>query len=139
MRLLRDAFWRYRDATGQSWMINVLPIQQAATRAVTATPRTIRIELTDDDAEALAAVLDVATDHSRGGGLRVGGRGLSDTSDVAARLCVRPSTVRGWLSRGGPKGNPFPAPDRRYHGRSYWKKASVDEWMRRQEQLQKQS
>jgi len=50
---------------------------------------------------------------------------------------VRPSTIRGWLSRGAPKGNPFPPPDRRYRGRSYWRRATIEAWRGRQEQARR--
>jgi len=90
--------------------------------------------MTEADAQALAAVLAAATDHRRGGGLRTGARGLIDTSDVAEWLHVRPGTIRGWLSRKTPKSNPFPQPDRRYHGRIYWRKATIETWLTRQRQ-----
>jgi hypothetical protein len=132
VKLLREAFWRYGSAAGQRWRIHITPIAQASGGAAVATAPTIRIELTDEDAGALAAALAAATEHSRGGGLRMGGRSLLDTSDVAGGLHVSPSTIRSWLSRGGPKGNPFPPPDRRYHGRSYWKRATIEAWLARQ-------
>jgi len=137
VKLLHDAFWLYADAAGQSWKIK---IGLATSGTGAATSNHIRIDLTPADAEALAAVLVAAAEQSRGGGgLRVGARSLIDTSDVAGWLHVRPSTIRGWLSRGGPKGNPFPPPDRRYHGRSYWKRATIEAWRVRQEQTRRGS
>ena len=137
VKLLHDAFWLYADAAGQSWKIK---IGLATSGTGAATSNHIRIDLTPADAEALAAVLVAAAEQSRGGGgLRVGARSLIDTSDVAGWLHVRPSTIRGWLSRGGPKGNPFPPPDRRYHGRSYWKRATIEAWRVRQEQSRRGS
>jgi len=128
VKLLYDAFWLYANAAGQSWKIK---IDLATSGAGTATPNHIRIDLTPADAEALTALLVAAAEQSRGGGLRVGARSLIDTSDASGWLHVRPSTIRGWLSRGGPKGNPFPPPDRRYHGRSYWKRATIEAWRAR--------
>jgi predicted DNA-binding transcriptional regulator AlpA len=129
VKLLRDAFWLYSGAAGHRWRFQITPIA----RAPGAPAATIRVELTDDDAEALAAALAAAAEHRRGGGgVRAGGRSLLDTRDVALGLHVSPSTIRSWLSRGGPKGNPFPAPDRRYHGRSYWKRSTIEAWLARQ-------
>lgn len=131
VKLLRDAFWLYSGAAGHRWRFQLTPIARAA-GGPAATAATIRIELTDEDAEALAAALATAAEQSRGGGLRAGGRSLLDTRDVAAGLHISPSTIRSWLSRGGPKSNPFPAPDRRYHGRSYWKRSTIEAWLARQ-------
>jgi hypothetical protein len=134
VKLLHDAFWLYADAAGQSWKIKI-DLAPAPSGGGAAAPSLIRIDLTAADADALAAVLVAAAEQSRGGGgLRVGARSLIDTSDVAGWLHVRPSTIRGWLSRGGPKGNPFPPPDRRYRGRSYWRRATIEAWRTRQEQ-----
>jgi hypothetical protein len=133
VKLLHDAFWLYADAAGQAWKIKI-GLARATSGAGTATPNLIRIDLTPADAEALAAVLTAAAEQRRGGGLRVGARSLIDTSDVAGWLHVRPSTIRSWLTRGGPKGNPFPPPDRRYHGRTYWERATVEAWQARQGQ-----
>jgi len=133
VKLLHDAFWLYADAAGQSWKIKIGLVPATGGAGITP-PDLIRIDLTGADAEALAAVLAAAAEQSRGGGLRVGARSLIDTSDASGWLHVSPSTIRGWLSRGGPKGNPFPPPDRRYHGRSYWKRATIEAWRVRQEQ-----
>jgi hypothetical protein len=131
VKLLRDAFWQYADAAKQPWKISI-GLNRVASRAGAAPARVIRIDMTEADAGALAAVLAAATEHHRGGGLRTGGRGLIDTGDVAEWLHVRPGTIRGWLSRQTPKDNPFPRPDRRYHGRIYWKKATIEAWLARQ-------
>ena len=136
VKLLHDAFWLYADAAGQSWKIKI-DLAPAPSGGGAAAPNLIRIHLTAADADALAAVLVAAAEQSRGGGLRVGARSLIDTSDVAGWLHVRPSTIRGWLSRGGPKGNPFPPPDRRYRGRSYWRRATIEAWRARQEQARR--
>lgn len=90
--------------------------------------------MTEADAETLAAALLAAAEHHRGGGLRTGARALIDTGDAAEWLHVRPGTIRGWLSRQTPKANPFPRPDRRYHGRIYWRKATIEAWLARQRQ-----
>lgn len=47
--------------------------------------------------------------------------GASALSGVPAR------TITGWLSRGGPKRNPFPRPDRILY-RLYWSSNAVREW-----------
>ena len=138
VKLLHDAFWLYADAAGQSWKIKIGLVPATGGAGITP-PDLIRIDLTAADAEALAAVLTAAAEQSRGGGLRVGARSLIDTSDASGWLHVSPSTIRGWLSRGGPKGNPFPPPDRRYHGRSYWKRATIEAWRVRQEQSRRGS
>lgn len=132
VKLLRAAFWQYADAAKQPWKISIS--RNPVSRAVPAPARVIRIDLTETDAEALAAVLAAATEHHRGGGLRTGARGLIDTSDVAEWLHVRPGTIRGWLSRQTPKVNPFPPPDRRYHGRIYWRPDTIETWLARQKQ-----
>jgi hypothetical protein len=126
VKLLRDAFWRYADTAGLRWRAHITPIAPATGSA----PVTIRIDLTDTDAETLAGVLTAAAErHRGGGGLRAGARNLLDTSDVAHELHISQGTIRSWLSRGGPKGNPFPRPDTRYHGRSYWKRGTIESWL----------
>jgi hypothetical protein len=131
VKLLRDAFWQYADAAKQRWKIDIGP-NPAASRRGPAPARVIRIDLTEADAETLAAALVAATEHHRGGGLRIGTRGLIDTGDAAEWLHVRPGTIRGWLSRQTPKANPFPQPDRRYHGRIYWRRPTIEAWLARQ-------
>jgi hypothetical protein len=135
VKLLHDAFWLYADAAGQSWKIKIG--RGPATSGAGTAPDLIRIDLTAADAEMLAAALAAAAEQRRDGGLRLGASSLIDTSDVSGWLYVRPSTIRGWLSRGGPKGNPFPPPDRRYHGRIYWKRATIEAWQARQEQARR--
>ena len=132
VKLLRDAFWLYSGAAGRIWRIHITPIARPAGSPAAAASPTIRIELTDEDADGLATALAAAAERGRGGGPGVGGRSLLDTSDVAGRLHISQSTIRSWLSRGAPKGNPFPPPDRRYHGRSYWKRATIGAWLARQ-------
>ncbi len=46
----------------------------------------------------------------------------------ASALSGAPSrTITGWLSRGGPRHNPFPQPDRILY-RLYWPSKAVREW-----------
>lgn len=123
----RDAFWRYTDAAGQRWNVKITPrTQQADSRHVVSAPG-VRIELAVDDAESLAEILVAAAEQVKGGGPLA--PGSLDTIDVAGRIGVQPATIRGWLARGGPKGNPFPRPDQRVHRRAYWRKATIDAWL----------
>ena len=129
---LRDAFWRYADAAGHRWKIKIGSPSQHADGPDVSHPEVIQIELVVDDAERLADVLTAAAAQVRGGGLRSRPGTLIGTADVAAQLHVQPATIRGWLARHGPKGNPFPAPNERYHGWSYWKQSAIDAWVANQ-------
>jgi hypothetical protein len=50
-----------------------------------------------------------------------------DAAGAAALANVEPSTIRGWLSRGGPKRNPFPAPMSILY-RTYWPRSTIETW-----------
>ncbi|MFG2003941.1 hypothetical protein ACGFNU_32770 [Spirillospora sp. NPDC048911] len=50
-----------------------------------------------------------------------------DAAGAAALADVEPTTVRSWLTRGRPKGNPFPAPIRILY-RTYWPRSQIEAW-----------
>lgn len=50
------------------------------------------------------------------------------TTDVAAYLKVDPRTVRHYLSRRRPKGNPFPLEERRFGATLVWRPETVKAW-----------
>jgi hypothetical protein len=50
-----------------------------------------------------------------------------DIAGAAALTKVPPKTISGWLARGGPARNPFPAPHRFLY-RLYWPIADIDRW-----------
>ncbi len=78
--------------------------------------------MTDDDAVMLARVLERAT-------LAPGlGPPWMSTAEVAQQLSVTPSTIRSWLANGNPRDHPFPQPDERGRGRTYWLKATIEAW-----------
>ena len=41
----------------------------------------------------------------------------------------RPKTITGWLTRKGPKRNPFPTPYRLLY-RLYWRRSAIDAWLK---------
>jgi len=71
----------------------------------------VRVDLTSEDALALAALVDAANeDLSPAPGVPFSP--WLDVAEAAAFAGVQPGTLRGWLARGGPKKCPFPLPDR---------------------------
>ncbi len=50
-----------------------------------------------------------------------------DIAGAAVLAQVKPKTLTGWLSRGGPKKRPFPAPTRLMH-RLYWRRSTIEAW-----------
>jgi hypothetical protein len=96
-----------------------------------------QIDLSREDARTLGDLLLDATDppgrRPRGPiGTWIG------TADAARLANVTASTIRSWITRDGPSSNPFPHPDQRYAGRSYWQKKTVDRWRARQKRLDDQ-
>jgi hypothetical protein len=133
---LQAAFGKYATATGWLWKVRIRPPDRSGTSAE-ADPPVVRIDLNRDDARALADLLQDAAepegDTPRGPiGSWIG------TADAAKILDVVPSTIRGWVTRNGPKTNPFPPPDLVYRGRSYWQKRTIDKWRARQRRIEKQ-
>jgi len=131
---LRAAFAQYADFAGLPWKpkIRALPAGSAGALADAAA----RVDLTAADARVLAGLLRDAAGQGPG----PGGPAESwiGSDDVAARIGVEASTIRGWVARGGPKAHPFPPPQRRYRGRNFWQKASVDQWQAEQRRLDAQ-
>lgn len=50
-----------------------------------------------------------------------------DIAGAAALAGVKPKTLTGWLTRGGPARRPFPPPTRMMY-RLYWKRSAVESW-----------
>lgn len=57
------------------------------------------------------------------------------TARVAELVQFETGTIRGWISRGAPKKNPFPQPDMRHPSGNYWRPETVEAWKARQEAL----
>jgi hypothetical protein len=51
-----------------------------------------------------------------------------DVAGAAALAGVNPKTITGWLTRRGPKRQPFP-PAYRLLYRLYWRRREIEEWM----------
>lgn len=60
---------------------------------------------------------------------------LLNADQVAALANVSKPTLRGYLSRGHPSGNPFPAHDDRDHvtGVKLWRTSTIEAWMARRQ------
>jgi len=84
-----------------------------------------------DQVEALAAAVDSggAAPAGRLWGLPELGEGQCwvDIAGASVLARVQPRTITGWLSRGGPRRNPFPAPAR-YLYRLYWPEQAIRAW-----------
>lgn len=87
------------------------------------------LKLTAEDAAVLAALIHADTDRHKAAQDRWLG-----TAEIAEELGVKQSTIRGWVSRGLPRENPFPHPDRKNFNRSRWRKSVIDAWHARQDQ-----
>ena len=135
---LRTAFGRYASATGWRWRVRIRALPPQDPDALNAAPAVVRIDLSREDARVLADLLLDAADP----GERPGPRGPIETwigtSEAARRLGVEAGTIRGWVSRHGPKTHPFPPPEVRYGGRSYWQKKTIDKWKAEQRWLDAQ-
>ena len=55
-----------------------------------------------------------------------------DIAGASALTGVPPKTITGWLTRGGPKSNPFPTP-RRHLYRLHWPSTEITSWRTRNE------
>jgi hypothetical protein len=51
-----------------------------------------------------------------------------DIAGAAALVGVNPKTITSWLTRRGPKRQPFPTPHRLLY-RLYWKRSVIDRWL----------
>lgn len=56
-----------------------------------------------------------------------GGDVWADIAGAAAVTGIAPKTISGWLTRGGPKSAPFPAPHRFLY-RNYWPLSELEDW-----------
>jgi hypothetical protein len=134
---LRAAFGQYATATGWLWKVSIRALDQPGSGSPGADVAVVRIELSRDDAGALAGlILDAAAPEGRGPRGPIGE--WMGTADAASRLGVAASTIRGWVNRNLPKANPFPQADLLYRGRSYWQKKTIDKWRVRQRRLENQ-
>lgn len=51
-----------------------------------------------------------------------------DIAGASVLTGQRPNTISGWLSRKGPKRNPFPRPYRLLY-RLYWRRSAIEAWL----------
>lgn len=93
----------------------------------------MRIDLTAEDAAALAELLLDAVEHADN---QTSGDWIG-TARVAKMLDVTQGTIRGWVNRNGPKDNPFPQPDHTDSGRNFWHKRTIQKWRARQRRLER--
>ncbi|RSN46565.1 helix-turn-helix transcriptional regulator [Actinomadura sp. WAC 06369] len=56
-----------------------------------------------------------------------GGDVWVDTAGASAVTGIAPKTITGWLTRGGPKALPFPAPHRFLY-RNHWPLSELEDW-----------
>jgi predicted DNA-binding transcriptional regulator AlpA len=122
---LREALRRHGESAGRRWRAEVYRISSSDGKL-----RTVRMDLTSDDARALAALIHAGT----GPPDNVMGTYLG-TAAVARHIHVSQSTIRAWLARKLPKENPFPDPEPLL-GRNRWQQSVIDAWRARQRQLQ---
>jgi hypothetical protein len=128
------AFGKHTRATGWPWDVSITPLAQSAGERSGRNPAAVRIDLSLQDAEELADLLiDAAerADSPHSGD-------LLGTARVAKMLAVTQSTIRGWVTRDGPKANPFPQPDRSDSGRNFWHKRTITSWRARQRRIDQQ-
>jgi hypothetical protein len=52
-----------------------------------------------------------------------------DISGASAIAFAQPNTITAWITRGGPKRNPFPQPER-FLGRLYWPLSVLSAWQK---------
>jgi len=122
--LLRGAFQAWPGAAGWRWTALVYPVPPILR---TGAPTVVRVDLTAQDALALAALVDAANkDLSPAPGVPFSP--WLDLAEAAAFAGVQPATLRSWLARGGPKHHPFPQPGHRSQGSSYWQERTLRAW-----------
>jgi hypothetical protein len=135
---LHAAFGRYASATRFRWKVRIRALSTQDSGVPNAAAAVVRIDLSHDDARALAGILLHVADPDDGPGPRGPIGTWIGSEAVARRIGVAPSTIRGWIARNGPKAHPFPQPDARYRGRNYWQKRTIDRWDARQRRLDRQ-
>jgi hypothetical protein len=133
---LRAAFGQYAKAVGWPWTIRISALRPQDTGGLKTAPAAVRIDLSLEDARVLAGLLRDAADPDDDAGPRGPIERWIGTAEAAARIDVEASTIRGWISRNGPKAHPFPRPEVSHRGRSYWQKATVDKWKTDQRRLE---
>lgn len=122
VELLEAAFRRSKEAIRWWWSVRVSRLPAPGRGGTRPAGAAVRIDLTAEDAAMLARLLN--------GAALAPGLGLPwlSTAEVAHQISVTQSTIRSWLASGRPQGHPFPDPDERRNGRSYWLKATIDAW-----------
>lgn len=133
--LLRNAFSRYAESARWRWEVLVYPVPGSQRVQRAGTPTAVRVDLTREDAAVLAALLEDAAEPGEGRPARGPIGAWIGTQDVAARIGVQPSTIRGWIARREPKAHPLPVPDGSYRGRNYWQKSTIDAWKTEREHI----
>lgn len=128
---LRAAFDNHAIATGWPWAVDVRQPVPPAAGFHGGDPVTVQIDLSAEDARTLADLLLDAAGRADG---PHSGDWIS-TARVAKMLDVTQSTIRGWVTRNGPKDNPFPQPDRSDSGRNFWDRATISKWRARQRRI----
>jgi hypothetical protein len=131
---LRAAFGQHAVTTGWPWAARVRQIAPPPGGAVRRSPA-IQVDLSSDDADALADLLLDAAESAASPDLPDPGRDWIGTARAAKMLDVAQSTIRGWVTRQGPKDNPFPQPERTDSGRNFWHKRTIRKWRARQRRL----
>jgi predicted DNA-binding transcriptional regulator AlpA len=128
---LRAAFGQYAAATRRPWTAAVRELPAPPGSLPGRSARILTVELCAQDTETLAELLIDAAERAE----RKNGGDLISTSRAADMLGVDQATIRGWINRRGPKGNPFPDPDLTDSRRNFWRKASIRRWQTRQRSL----
>jgi predicted DNA-binding transcriptional regulator AlpA len=124
---LRDALRRHAEVCDHKWRAQVQPDPDSPESRRSA--RRITVRLTLEDAAALAGLIrDAADRHTAAQDRTIG------TAEVAKQINNAPSTIRAWLARGQPEGNPFPTP-RKILGRSRWRMSEIAAWLARQKEI----
>ena len=134
---LRAAFSRYADAADIRFRARISSLPRPASSRPTA-QAIVRIDLTRADADLLTDLLNAATGRTGTHAPHDPAGSWLGTTDVARQLGVEPGTIRGWISRDGPKGHRFPQPDVRYGRRSYWQDRTVEDWKTEQQRIDAQ-
>jgi hypothetical protein len=137
---LRAAFGMYASAVGWRWKVRIraLHVSEVAAPGSGPDPAVVRIDLSRADARVLTELLRAAADPAGELGPRGPIGSWIGTGEAARRIGMEASTIRGWITRHGPKGHPFPAPEVRYGGRNYWQKTAIDRWTAEQRRLDRQ-
>ena len=135
---LRAAFGLYASEVGWRWKIRIRALHPDQAAGPGAEPAVVRVDLSREDARALASLLRAAADPGRETGPRGPIELWIGSDDAARRIGVEASTIRGWVARHGPKAHPFPPPEAQYRGRNYWQKRTIDTWKAEQRRLDQQ-